>query len=67
LSRDRWFVGVGVSHCAICVLFLFLVNAFHWGPREARFPFAVMGALYTLAAAAPTVIALKARPSPSPV
>jgi hypothetical protein len=65
-GRNRWFVGVGVGHCAVCVLFLFLVNALHWGPPDARVPFTIMGAAYTLAAAAPTAIALKARPPSSP-
>jgi hypothetical protein len=63
-NRDRWFVVVGGGHCAVCVLFLVLVNAFHWSPREARFPFMCIGAVYTLAATVPTIIAMKERPSP---
>lgn len=40
-------VGViGVAHCAICVLFVTLVNTLHWSPGEADLPFKIMGGVY---------------------
>ena len=39
---------IGAAHCAVCVLFIALVNLLHWGPRPAQTPFAIMGAAYNL-------------------
>jgi hypothetical protein len=41
-------IGIGVAHCAICVLFVGLVNVLHWNPSQARTPFLLTGALYDL-------------------
>ena len=48
---------VGGGHCGICVLFFALVNLLRWSPRDAHFPFLVMGTIYTLVVAVPTVYA----------
>ena len=49
---------VGAAHCAVCVLFVALVNLLAWSPSEARWPFTAMGAVYTLGIATPTALAL---------
>ena len=59
--RDRWVVLLGAGHCTVCVLFVALVNLRSWNPADARLPFIVMGAAYTLVAAAPTFIVLARR------
>ena len=56
-ARNRVAAAVGAGHCAICLLFLLLVNLLHWSPGDAHFPFLVMGTVYTLAVAVPTVYA----------
>lgn len=61
-ARNRVAVAVGAGHCGICLLFFGLVNLLEWRPDDAHFPFLVMGAVYTLAVAAPTFYAfLKTR------
>jgi hypothetical protein len=55
--RDRLAGVVGACHCAICLLFVGLVNALHWSPRDARAPFLVMGTLYTIVMLLPTYLA----------
>jgi hypothetical protein len=56
LTRERLTVVVGAGHCAICVLFVVLVNALRWSPRDAHTPFLVMGTIYTIAIAVPTAM-----------
>ena len=66
-NRERWPVVLGAGHCGVCVLFLLLVNAFHWSPRDAKLPFVVMGAAYTfLLAPVPTILTVGRRPWASP-
>ena len=66
-NRDRWAIMLGAGHCAVCVLFFFLVNAFDWSPRDAKLPFTVMGAAYTfLVSPVPTVLVVRGRP-PAPL
>jgi hypothetical protein len=40
---------LGLVHVAVCVLFVVLVNALSWSPREAHLPFTVMGAVHVIA------------------
>ena len=62
LARNRVAVAVGAGHCGICLLFFGLVNLLNWSPNDAHFPFLVMGTVYTLVIAAPSVYAFpKAR------
>jgi hypothetical protein len=66
-NRERWPLILGVSHCAICVLFLFLVNAFHWSPRDAKLPFTVIGGVYTfLLSPVPTLFTIGRHVEPLP-
>jgi hypothetical protein len=47
--RQKPFIwGLGAAHCAVCVLFVALVNLLNWGPRQAEQPFAVMSGAYNL-------------------
>lgn len=63
LNREVFLVVLGAAHCAVCVLFVVLVNYFSWSPQEAEWPFITMGALYTFVAApVPTAFVLKPRP-----
>jgi hypothetical protein len=55
--RDRFACIVGACHCAICLLFVGLVNALHWSPRDAHTPFLVMGVLYTIVMLLPSYLA----------
>jgi hypothetical protein len=48
LRRRPWMWGIGICHCAICLLFVLLVNLLHWSPADARGPFIAMGAAYNL-------------------
>ena len=54
-TRQRLPLFLGVAHCSVCLLFFFLVLLLEWNPQEARTPFIVMGSLYTLGAAWPTL------------
>jgi hypothetical protein len=56
-KRDRVASFVGTCHCAICLLFVGLVNALHWSPRDARTPFLLMGIAYTILMLLPTYLA----------
>jgi hypothetical protein len=56
-TRDHLAAAIGAAHCAICILFFVLVNALNWSPNDAHTPFLVMGTIYTLAVAFPTVLA----------
>jgi hypothetical protein len=38
--RAAW---LGVAHVGVCVLFVALVNVFDWSPRDAEWPFGIMG------------------------
>lgn len=51
LRRPSYWV-LGSAHCAICILFVVLVNVRHWSPADAATPFAVMGGMYALLATA---------------
>ena len=55
-TRDRLAAALGASHCFICLLFVFLVNALRWSPDEAHLPFLVMGTVFTLAVIYPTAL-----------
>jgi len=46
--RQPFIWGLGSAHCAICVLFIVLVNLLNWSPSEAAQPFAVMCGAYNL-------------------
>jgi hypothetical protein len=56
-ARRRVAAVVGACHCAICLLFVGLVNALHWGPRDAQTPFMLMGTVYSIAILFPTYLA----------
>jgi hypothetical protein len=43
-------VWIGIVHCAICVFAFVLVSVAAWGPREAREPLTLLGAIYVIAA-----------------
>lgn len=58
MARDRRVAVLGSAHCAVCVLFVVLVNFRGWDPGEAKLPFLVMGALYTAATAVPSYVAV---------
>lgn len=57
LTRKGVAAIVGGAHCGICLLFFLLVNLLQWSPNEAHSPFLVMGTIYTLVIAVPTVYA----------
>ena len=65
LTRQRLPLFLGVAHCSVCLLFFFLVFLLEWSPQEARTPFIVMGSLYTLGAAAPTLKLVSREPCAS--
>jgi hypothetical protein len=46
--RQPWVWAIGTGHCAICMLFVALVNGLKWSPQDADIPFTVMGAAYNL-------------------
>ena len=50
--------SIGAAHCGVCVLFFALVNLLQWSPREAKWPFSVMGAVYTVGLTWPTLRAM---------
>jgi hypothetical protein len=52
INRDWRALGLGIGHIGVCLLFMLLVNLLLWGPGDAHVPFSIMGALYTIAAAA---------------
>ena len=56
LLKRRGAAGLGAAHCAVCVLFVALVNLMHWGPGQAREPFAMIGLFYSLLVVPMTVI-----------
>ena len=58
LTRDLRVALLGAAHCAVCVLFVALVNWRNWDPGDARLPFLGMGTVYTGATALPTWIAV---------
>jgi hypothetical protein len=58
-ARRPWAVAAGLGHCAVCTLFVMLVNVLHWGPSRAREPFLWMGALYTAAALPLAILAAR--------
>jgi hypothetical protein len=47
--RQRALWWPGLAHWGICGLFVGLVNMLHWSPSDARVPFPIMGAIYTVA------------------
>lgn len=61
-ARYRTAVFIGAAHCAICVLFVALVNLFQWSPDRAVRPFEVMGTVFTAAVGAATWFALRHPP-----
>jgi hypothetical protein len=62
LSRRTWFLSLGAAHCAVCVLFAALVNINRWSPTTARKPFSVLGGVYVVGLAVPTLLACRPRP-----
>lgn len=46
---------LGGLHCATCLLFLVIVNLWHWGPARATTPFFIIGAAHTLVVAGITL------------
>lgn len=40
--------GLGLAHCAICIVFVALINLLSWNPSQAAGPFTVMGLAYTV-------------------
>lgn len=56
--RAVWPLIVGLSHIAICVLFVVMINIWNLNPRSAYAPFTVVGAIYCVAVAAPTAMTL---------
>jgi hypothetical protein len=44
---------LGLSHCAVCLLFSMLVNVRNWSPNEATMPFTIMGGAYLVGVALP--------------
>jgi hypothetical protein len=61
LTRDLRVAVLGAAHCAVCVLFVVLVNLRNWDPDDARLPFVGIGTVYTAATALPTFIAVFGR------
>jgi hypothetical protein len=55
---NAWPMCIGALHCAVCMLFFVLVQLFHWGPGEARLPFAYLGICYCLAVTPLTAMAI---------
>lgn len=51
LRRPEYWV-LGSAHCAICILFVALVNVRRWSPNDAEWPFTIMGGVYALCATA---------------
>lgn len=56
--RSPLVTSVGIAHCGICILFLGLVNVLRWSPREAKWPFIIMGTIYCIVSAGPTFFAM---------
>lgn len=52
VTRKIGTIGFGISHVAICLLFVSLVNLLGWSPRSAERPFTIMGAAYIVAVTA---------------
>ena len=46
--RQFWLMIIGVCNCAVCALFVALVNLWNWGPDTAYAPFSIMGFLYVV-------------------
>lgn len=61
-TRAWWSLLLGAGLCAICCLFVILVNLMQWGPTRAEQPFAWMGAVYITLMAGPSMIAWQRRP-----
>lgn len=61
-ARYRAALWIGVAHCAICLLFVTLVNLFDWSPDRAVQPFEAMGTGYTVAMGLATWHALRQAP-----
>ena len=61
LTRRTLFLALGAAHCAVCVLFVVLVNVNHWGPSEALGPFTFLGGASLAASAGPTLVASRRR------
>jgi hypothetical protein len=40
---------IGAGHCAVCLLFVVLVNIFDWSPSQAHVPFLILGIIYVVA------------------
>lgn len=57
-AQNHLLTVMGACQCAICCLFLVLVNGFGWGPGYAATPFAIMAILFTLGMVIPAVIAI---------
>ena len=57
---------LGLTHCAICVLFTALVNGLRWGPSDATTPFTIMGLVYVALTLPPTVLAYRNMPAARP-
>lgn len=51
LRRPAFWV-LGSAHCAICILFVMIVNFLSWSPGEATWPFTIMGGIYAMFATA---------------
>lgn len=47
---------LGASLCAVCLLFVMLVNLLNWPPAKADLPFRWMGAAYVALSAIPTFL-----------
>ena len=54
IERRPPFAILGAAHLGICLLFIVLVNLFHWSPGEATKPFSVMGAIHVVASGVAT-------------
>jgi hypothetical protein len=55
-ARSTWGLVAGLGHCAICILFIALVNLLGWSPRTAQEPFLWMGLAYTIASLPVTLL-----------
>jgi predicted RNase H-like HicB family nuclease len=62
IGRYRWAVVLGVSHLAICVAFVAMVNLARLSPRSAYVPFLCVGVPYVIGLTAATVWASRRVP-----
>jgi hypothetical protein len=51
--KHRPSMWLGLSHCAICAMFVGLVNVLRWGPQAATVPFLVVAGIYDVAVTIP--------------